>query len=180
MPRWDALLDISYALQIPIEDFFSGSLPVVFPAPKALPQSALNRRAKRKVPVKRSWPEIENQIKLIIVDRVPRFWSLQTVGDHLGVSLRQISRALPDVYRELSAHINAKKMERLLQTRRLRELSLVEAAKCSVKTILARRDQVTRRSLYDELRSRKLAPGHSEMRGLLAFAKQVEANGENR
>ena len=174
VPRWDALLTISFVMKLPMALLLSGKQQTLaFGDLKRLPAEVMNRRQPRKRATARDWKSVGKALKGFAVDRQIVTTSLQGAAKMLGVCSRTLRKKCPDEVAFFREHMKGIKTSRKIETEALRQSRLLLEISSAVDALKVKNIPVTRRSLNLQLRLQGICLRHREVVPWLATAKQL-------
>ena len=110
-PSWDALCDISYAYQLPLDQMFQGVVAEIkLSEPIVLPHVVRPRQGHhRKRPVARDPIVVAAFLASVAKGDYPSIKSVRSAAARLDMNVREIYRIAPDAAREVTAATQARK-----------------------------------------------------------------------
>ncbi len=174
VPRWDALLGISFVMNLPMASLLSGEQQTLpFGEFRKLPADVVNRRPPRRRAVSRDWRKIGRALMGLASDPHILNPSLKGAARTLGVSPRDLRRRCADEVAIFKEQMKATKDARKIQRRALRRSRLQLEVSIAVGILITQNIAVTKRALYRQLRLQGISLRNCESVYWLAEAKKL-------
>lgn len=178
LPSWKSICELSFAFQIPMEDFVTGQIDSVeFSTFQNLPLCVLKRiTAPRKRAQKHDLAAFRAFFGRVVNGDFPSITCMRDVSKHLLTSNRELLRILPEESRSLAITL----MERRNQIRdrerasRLREIEA--ATRNAVEHLIQHQNSITKRAVAKELALVGISSNRSTESYIRSFVRQALEN----
>lgn len=164
LPRWDALVEISYAFQIPLPEMLLGQCEgISISEIRRLPLASITRLTHpRKLPQQRNIEEIRAFLAKVEAGEFPWLHSIGKVAERLNTAPRHLRRILPPEVAQLSAILANRRNQSKIRRREDRERLLRQEVPQAVLKILNSDRQATRRAINRSLSEAGISVMHRE------------------
>jgi|WetSurSiteA1Bulk_404760.scaffolds.fasta_scaffold13406_2 hypothetical protein len=152
-PSWRALLELSFAFQVPLPEILLGQTDAVaFSRVQQLPLAVLTRvTSPRKLPERRNVDDVQAFLARIERNELPSVLTMMEVGKRLGIHPRELSRIVQADAARLSRTLASRRVTIRERKHLSREQAIREAVPKAVSNLLVQGVRVTRRAVDQQL-----------------------------
>lgn len=152
-PSGRALIEISFAFQIPLSEFLQGQLDAVsFSTIRPLPLAAVKRLTEpRKLPEKRDIDVVKSYLASVENGAIPNLTTLRSVASRININVRELRRIAPIETAQLSKVLAGRRILSMQRKHEGREKLLRNEIPKALTKLLDDGLQPTRRPLHKSL-----------------------------
>lgn len=152
-PSWRALIEISFAFQIPLSEFFQGQLDAVsISSIRPLPLAVVKRLTEpRKLPEKRDLDAVKSYLASVENGTIPNLTTLRSVASRININARELRRIAPIETAQISKVLAGRRKLSMQRKHEGREKLLRDEIPKALTKLLDDGLQPTRRTLHKSL-----------------------------